>query len=200
MAGQDRRTSRRGSLVVGAPGLRSLLRVMIMSPRLHWLPSADSISSPGGVPARRWSRARWLSVQTSCRVGASVIEVKAVAAVVPPGVEDGVDGGGGVADLDALPVQVEAEALRVGRREGEGGGGFGGVGEPVQLGQPDRAVAGLDVAEHTAGSDRGELLIITDEPDTAAMLHNEVDGGVRHTPKANRVNLAVSQPGDDRMA
>ena len=53
--------------------LRSLLRVMIMSPRLHWLPSADSISSPGGVPARRWSRARWLSVQTSCRVGASVI-------------------------------------------------------------------------------------------------------------------------------
>ena len=59
-------------------------------------------------------------------------------------------------------------------------------------------MAGLDVAEHTAGSDRGELLIITDEPDTAAMLHNELTAVSVTTPKANRVNLAVSQPGDDR--
>ena len=70
----------------------------------------------------------------------------------------------------------------------------------MQLGQPDRAVAGLDVAEHTAGSDRGELLIITDEPDTAATLHNEVDGGVRPPRRRTGSTLRSARPGDDRMA
>jgi hypothetical protein len=43
----------------------------------------------------------------------------------------------------------------------------------------------LDVAEDTAGADRGELLIITDEPDTRTAsdgeLHGRVEGqGVGH--------------------
>jgi hypothetical protein len=42
------------------------------------------------------------------------------------------------------------------------------VGEAMQFTQPDRAIAGLDVAEYPTGTDRGELLIITDQPDTAA--------------------------------
>ena len=102
-----------------------------------------------------------------------------MAAVGLPGVEDGVEGGGGVADVDALPVEVEAERFGSAVAQSEGGGGLGRVGEPVQFGQPDRAVGGLDVAEHAAGADRGELLIITDQPDTAAATDDELDGGVQ---------------------
>jgi hypothetical protein len=36
----------------------------------------------------------------------------------------------------------------------------------VQFGQLQGAVNVVDVAEHTAGSDRSELLIITDQPNT----------------------------------
>ncbi len=36
----------------------------------------------------------------------------------------------------------------------------------------------LDVAEDTAGADRGELLIITDQPDTRTAFDGELDGGV----------------------
>jgi hypothetical protein len=105
--------------------------------------------------------------------------VEALAAVVLPCVEDAVEGGGGVADVDALPVKVEAERFGLAVTQGEGGSGFGGVGEPVQLGEPDRAITGLDVAEHPAGTDRGELLIITDQPDTATAADDELDGGVQ---------------------
>jgi hypothetical protein len=88
--------------------------------------------------------------------------VEAVVAVVLPGVENILEGGGGVADVDPLPVQVEAERFWSAVAEGKGGGGLCRVGEAVQFTQPDRAVAGLDVAEHPTGTDRGELLIITD--------------------------------------
>jgi hypothetical protein len=81
--------------------------------------------------------------------------------------------------VDASPVQVEAERFGSAVTHGEGGGGLGLVGEPVQLAQPDRAVAGLDVAEYAAGADRGELLIITDKPDAAAAADDELDGGVQ---------------------
>ena len=50
--------------------------------------------------------------------------VDAVAAIDLPGIEDAVEGGGGVADVDALPVQVEAERFGASVAEGEGGGGF----------------------------------------------------------------------------
>jgi hypothetical protein len=57
--------------------------------------------------------------------------VQAVAAVVLPGVEDRIECGGGVADVDASPVQVEAERFRPAVAEGEGGGGLDRVGEAV---------------------------------------------------------------------
>ena len=39
-------------------------------------------------------------------------------------------------------------------------------------------MGGLDVAEDAAGADRGELLIVTDQPDAAAAVDDELDGGV----------------------
>ena len=53
-----------------------------------------------------------------------------------------------------------------------------GVGEAMQLGQAEGAVALLDVAEDAAGADRSELLIITDQPDTRTPFESELDGGV----------------------
>ena len=50
--------------------------------------------------------------------------------------------------------------------------------ESVEFGQPNRAMAVFDVAEDTAGTDGGQLLIITDQPNTAAAANNELDGGV----------------------
>jgi hypothetical protein len=36
----------------------------------------------------------------------------------------------------------------------------------------------LDVAEHPAGTDRRQLLVVTDEPDTAAPINDISNGGV----------------------
>src|SRR5215211_4845505 len=55
--------------------------------------------------------------------------IETAAAVVLPAVEDGVEGGGGVADVDASPVQVEAERFGSAVAESEGGGSLGRVGE-----------------------------------------------------------------------
>ena len=52
------------------------------------------------------------------------------------------------------------------------------VGEAMQLRQAEGAVALLDVAEDTAGADRGELLIIADQSDTRTAIDGELDGGV----------------------
>ena len=41
-----------------------------------------------------------------------------------------------------------------------------------------RAVGVFDVAEDAAGADRGELLIITDQPDTRTAIDGELDGRV----------------------
>ena len=48
----------------------------------------------------------------------------------------------------------------------------------MQLGQMQRTVGLFDVAEDTAGADCGELLIITDQPDTGTSIDGELDGGV----------------------
>ena len=48
----------------------------------------------------------------------------------------------------------------------------------MQHGQAEGAVAVLDVAEDTAGADRGELLIIADQSDTRTAIDGELDGGV----------------------
>jgi hypothetical protein len=48
----------------------------------------------------------------------------------------------------------------------------------VQLTQLHSTVLGFDVAEHAAGVDRGELLIITDQSHTRTAIDGELDGGV----------------------
>ena len=83
-----------------------------------------------------------------------------------PGCEGIVGGGGEVADMNPVVIKVEVERLWLAFAEGEGGGGFGRVGEPMQLGEAEGAMGVLDVAEDAAGADRGELLIITDQADT----------------------------------
>ena len=105
--------------------------------------------------------------------------IQAVAPVGLPCREDLLGQRGEVADMDASLVEVEAERFGPAVAEGEGGGAFGGVGEPEQLGEPERAVGVGDVAEHAAGADRGELLVVADQPDTAAASDDEVDGGVK---------------------
>ena len=69
--------------------------------------------------------------------------------------------------MDAAVIKVELQPRRVAFAEGEGCCRFGGVGEAMQLGQAEGAVGVFDVAEDTAGADRGELLIITDQSDTS---------------------------------
>jgi hypothetical protein len=53
------------------------------------------------------------------------------------------------------------------------------IDKAVQLAQPDLAVAGSDVTEYPASADRGELLIITDQPNTATATNDELDGTVQ---------------------
>jgi hypothetical protein len=60
---------------------------------------------------------------------------------------------GEVADVDATLVEVEAERFGSAVAEGEGCEAFGGVGEPVQLGEPGCSVGVGDVAEDAAGAD-----------------------------------------------
>jgi hypothetical protein len=45
----------------------------------------------------------------------------------------------------------------------------------MQLGEMQRAVGLFDVAEDATGADRGELLIITNQPDTRTSIDGELD-------------------------
>ena len=87
-------------------------------------------------------------------------------------------GGGYVADMNAPVIKVELEPRRVAFAEGERRCRFSRVGEAMQLGQMEGAVWFFDVAEHAAGADRGELLIISDQSDARPLLHCELDGSV----------------------
>jgi hypothetical protein len=80
--------------------------------------------------------------------------------------------------VDAVVVEVEAEGLGASLAEGERGGGFGRIEEPNDLGEPARSVLGLDVAQHPARADRGELPVVADEPDAASPADHVVDGAV----------------------
>src|SRR5215217_7616774 len=71
--------------------------------------------------------------------------------------------GGHVADMDPAVIKVELQTGRVAFAEGKRCCRFGGVGEAMQLGQPEGAISVLDVAEDAAGADGGELLIISDK-------------------------------------
>ena len=85
---------------------------------------------------------------------------------------------GEVADVHAAMIEVEPECARVTVAECEGGSGFGWVGEAVQFAEVEGAVGVFDVAEDAAGADGGELLIITDQPDTRPAVDGVLDGGV----------------------
>ena len=85
---------------------------------------------------------------------------------------------GYVADMNTAMIEIEAECSGIAFPQGERGLCFGRVGEAVELGELQGAVTVHDVAEDAAGTDRGELLIITDQPDTRAAIDGEPDGGV----------------------
>ena len=80
--------------------------------------------------------------------------------------------------MNTAVIKVEVECLWFAFAEGERCCRFGGVGEAMQLGQAEGAVGVCDVAKHAAGADRGELLIISDQPDTRTATDGELDGGV----------------------
>ena len=96
--------------------------------------------------------------------------VEAGSTVGRPGGEGLIGGGRVVADVDAAVVEVVPESGRLAAADRQRGGGFGvvraavGVGEAAHLGQRDRAVGAVDVAQHAAGADGGELPVVADEP------------------------------------
>jgi hypothetical protein len=104
--------------------------------------------------------------------------VESCGSVGNPSCEGILRGGGDIADMDTTVIKIELKPRRVAVAEGQRCGRFGGVGEAMQLGQAEGAVALLDVAEDTAGADRGELLIITDQSDTRTAIDGELDGRV----------------------
>jgi hypothetical protein len=55
----------------------------------------------------------------------------------------------------------------------------------------------FDVAEDTSSTDSGQLLIITDQPNTAAATNNELNGGVEESVSAipaSSINTNVEGP------
>src|SRR5215210_7066549 len=77
-------------------------------------------------------------------------------AVRNPSMERILSHGGHITDMDTTVIKVEAECLWFAVAEGERYCRFCGVAEAVQLGEMQGTVLVLDVAEDTAGADRGE--------------------------------------------
>ena len=88
-------------------------------------------------------------------------------------------GGGEVADMDAAVIEVEVECLdgSPSRRASDAAASAGSVKRCSSV-ESEGAVGVFDVAEDAAGADRGELLIITDQPDAPTTSDGELDGGV----------------------
>jgi hypothetical protein len=82
---------------------------------------------------------------------------------------------GEITDINTAMIEIEAECAGISFPQGERGFCFGRIGEAVQLGELQGAVNVLDVAEDTAGADRGELLIITNHPDTRPAVDGQSD-------------------------
>src|SRR5215213_12033969 len=85
---------------------------------------------------------------------------------------------GEIAHMNTAMIEIEAERAGISVPQRERNLCFGRVGEAVQLGQMQGAMTVLNVAEDAAGSDRGELLIITNQSDTRTTTDGELDGGV----------------------
>ena len=153
---------------------RSLLRVMITSPALAWFPSASRTSACRQVAVEAVVAGAAVEFGDQLAGGGEHDRVQPRRPVRSPSGERILGGGGDVADVNTAVIEVEPERLGFAVAEGERCRGFGGVGEAVQLGQLEGAVGVFDVAEDAAGADRGELLIITDQPDTPTATDGEL--------------------------
>ena len=163
------------------PRRRSLCLVRTMSPTEARLPSASSTSA-AGTGAGKASCAGGL-VQ-SCDEIAGGRQHQALAAIRPfghPGAEDLAEAGVDVSAVHAVVVEVEPEGGSVTGTQVEGGGCLDRVGEPDDLLEAYGAVRAGDVAQDSAGADRGELLVVSDEPDPGASVaaggDDSVEGG-----------------------
>ena len=77
--------------------------------------------------------------------------------------------------MNPAMIEIEGECAEIAVPQGERSVCFGRVGEAVELVELQGAVTVLDVTEDAAGSDRGELLIITNQPDTGTAIDGEPD-------------------------
>ena len=84
--------------------------------------------------------------------------------------------------MDAVVVDVEADAGGVAGADGQAGGGFGGpgfgVGEPHNGAQGDGLMAIGEITQNAAGRDGGELLIVADEAHAGPARQRVGDDGV----------------------
>ena len=100
---------------------RSLLRVMIRSPTLAWLPSARRTSRPTcRVTAEAVGAGALVELGDQLAGGGEHDRVEAGGPVGRPGGEDILGAGGEVADVDAVVVEVEPERLGSAVAQGQG--------------------------------------------------------------------------------
>ena len=90
--------------------------------------------------------------------------VTSARALAGPRIEYLVGTGDCIADVDPVVIEVEAKSRRVAVAQIEGRLGFSWVGEADQLVEVERAVGGGDVTQYAAGTDRGQLLVVPNEP------------------------------------
>src|SRR5690606_9281633 len=87
----------------------------------------------------------------------------------------------GVAGAHPAVVEVVVQGGGVAVADRESGRSFGGVGEAVQLGQRDGGAVPVtllgQVGQDPTGGDRGQLLVVPDQPDTAAGVNDVPDDG-----------------------
>ena len=100
------------------------------------------------------------------------------AAGAPAGVGQ-VRGGRVGPDMHAAVVDEERQRGGIAVAQMPCGLGFGGVLEPHHLDQAAGAVFAANVAQHAAGGDRGQLLVVADEPNAGAAGHGVADDGVQ---------------------
>ena len=157
---------------------RSLVRVMITSPTLAWLPSAKRTSGCGWGVVQAMGSGAAVEFGDQVAGGGEHDRVEPSRSVGSPSAERILGGGGEVADMDAALIKVEVERLGLpSRRASEAAASAGSVKRCSSV-EAEGAVDVFDVAQDAAGADRGELLIITDQPDTRTTIDDELDGGV----------------------